>query len=93
MAPICKCTGGWPNIGPKGCTFDGLPKKPRKGKKPGPKPGSHNPKKRKYVTSVVIPSKRTKTAAEIRTVLGKRKGSVADANAGIFTRLRKRLRA
>ena len=92
MPPKCSCGPRFPQIGPKGCTFDGLPKKKRTGKKPGPKPGSTNPKKRKYVTSVVVPAKRVKSVTAVQSVLGKRKGSIADPGAGIFTRLRKRIR-
>ena len=93
MPPKCVCTGKFPGIGPKGCTFNGLPKTKRVGKKPGPKPGSHNPKKRKFVTAVQLaPSKRVKSVTAVQTVLGKRKGAVADPTVGIFSRLRKRIR-
>ena len=88
MPPKCSCGPRFPQIGPKGCTFDCLPKKKRTGKKPGPKPGS----KRKFVTSVVVPTKRVKSVTAVQSILGKRKGSIADPGAGIFTRLRKRIR-
>lgn len=89
MPAKCTCGPRFPQIGPKGCTFDGLPKKKRTKPKPVTKAPS---KKRKYVTEVVIPTKRTRYVANVQSVLGKRKGSISDPSPGIFTRLRKRIR-
>lgn len=69
MPSKCSLKRAFPQIGPKGCTLDGLLKKKRVSKKTGPKPSSTSLTKR-----VIVPSKRIKSTSSIKSA--KRKTTV-----------------
>ena len=87
MPETCKLVRG-KGICPKGCVY---PSNRRTSHTPGPKPGSHN-KKRKFVSAVVIsPSiKRVKHTHATPSVLGKRRGSTITGT-GILQRIKRRI--